>query len=370
MLKFREWVSPEGVRQIELLPEGLPTRQSIEARMGQWVEESDYDILLTGDADVYGPADDTLEALGMDPEPIGEGRLLISFRKGVFPVDKCREWHTLLRGAAGKSMNRGAAAGPLDMEYFRARYGERMRVLSDNRISYTTEDGLVSNVQVSTPVNSGLVGFFNRTPRTPYCRQTAYTSKHAEEIGKCYEYFQLISNRFKMQVPGRWANQNSFVESTGIREKGWCIPGTVFTTVTVNRNYRTGLHQDAGDLREGFGNLTVLEGPGPRYEGGYTVFPQYRVAVDVRTGDFLGMDVHEFHGNTPIVGPEGHERVSVVCYTRVEMRGCGPWESERAREEEHLAKIPNPQHQHDANVLAVAREGQEFEAFMAELDGR
>lgn len=370
MLKYREWVSAEGIRQIEILPEGLPTRASIEARSGKWVDESDYDILLTDSADVYGPGDEALEALGLDPEPLGEGRLLLSFRKGVFPLDKCQQWHKLLRGAAGKSMNRGAAAGPLDMEYFRARYGERMRVLSDNRISYTTEDGLVSNVQVSTPVNSGLVGFFNRTPRTPYCRQTAYTAKHAEEIGACYEYFQLISERFRAQVPGRWAAQQEFIRRNRIAEKGWAIPDTVFTTVTVNRNYRTGLHQDAGDLQAGFGNLTVLEGPGPRYEGGYTVFPQFRVAADVRTGDFLGMDVHEWHGNTSLRGEEGYERVSVVCYCRVEMKECDRLEVERGREEEYLSRVGNPQEQHDSNVAKVAREAREFGAFMAELDGQ
>ena len=32
-----------------------------------------------------------------------------------------------------------------------------------------------------------------------------------------------------------------------------------------------------------------------KYEGAYTGFPQYGVAANVRTGDFLAMDVHEWH---------------------------------------------------------------------------
>ena len=52
------------------------------------------------------------------------------------------------------------------------------------------------------------------------------------------------------------------------------------------------------------------------YRGGYTGFPQYGVAVDVRSGDFLAMDVHQLHGNEPIDGDEGSERLSIVSYMR------------------------------------------------------
>ena len=34
--------------------------------------------------------------------------------------------------------------------------------------------------------------------------------------------------------------------------------------------------------------------------GGYTCFPQFGIGVDVRRGDFLAMDVHEWHMTTPI----------------------------------------------------------------------
>ena len=45
-----------------------------------------------------------------------------------------------------------------------------------------------------------------------------------------------------------------------------------------------------------FGNLTVLERG--KYHGGYTVFPQFGIGVDARSGDFLSMDVHQWHSNT------------------------------------------------------------------------
>jgi hypothetical protein len=55
------------------------------------------------------------------------------------------------------------------------------------------------------------------------------------------------------------------------------------------------------------------------------VFPQYRVAVDLGTRDVLLADVHEWHGNTPLVGAGGeYERVSCVFYYRTGMRHCRP----------------------------------------------
>ena len=41
------------------------------------------------------------------------------------------------------------------------------------------------------------------------------------------------------------------------------------------------------------------------------------VAVDVQTGDFLAMNIHLLHGNTPIEGKPGEfERLSLVSYLR------------------------------------------------------
>ena len=76
------------------------------------------------------------------------------------------------------------------------------------------------------------------------------------------------------------------------------IEDTALSTITINYNWRTGLHKDAGDYPEGFGNLLVCEEG--KYEGGYLGFPQFGVCFDVREGDFLAMDVHQWHSNTKI----------------------------------------------------------------------
>ena len=50
---------------------------------------------------------------------------------------------------------------------------------------------------------------------------------------------------------------------------------------------------------------------------------QYGVAVDVRNGDFLAMDVHEWHSNTKLIPvTKDYSRLSMVCYLRENMIKC------------------------------------------------
>jgi hypothetical protein len=80
-------------------------------------------------------------------------------------------------------------------------------------------------------------------------------------------------------------------------------------------------------------NLLVV-GSGD-YTGGYLIFPELRIAVNVRPGDLLLVNNHEIiHGNTPIVlnYPEA-ERISLVCYFRENMLDLKSLEYEKARRE-------------------------------------
>ena len=101
------------------------------------------------------------------------------------------------------------------------------------------------------------------------------------------------------------------------------VPETPFTTITVNKTFRTAAHYDAGDLDSGLSNLLTLSNDG-NYTGGYLIAPEYRVAVNVRPGDLLLINNHEvMHGNTPIECAEGSERVSLVVYFREKMLELG-----------------------------------------------
>ena len=127
----------------------------------------------------------------------------------------------------------------------------------------------------------------------------------------------------------------------------FAIKETAFSTITINYSWRTALHRDKGDLVEGFGNIIVLEDPLNKntYKGGYTGFPQYGIAANIRHGDFMAMNVHEWHCNTEMkpIHKEVYgkwkqneidngwyfNRLSLVCYLREKMIRCKNMDSNK-----------------------------------------
>lgn len=174
----------------------------------------------------------------------------------------------------------------------------------------------ISTTNYAKSVFSGVAGWYDRYPRIPYGRATSYTEKNPELFAKSYPFLQTLNKGFKELLPWRWGNQKKAADKI---DSQFLVPDTVFTTITVNKSFRTACHRDAGDLDDGLSNLLVL-GDG-EYTGGYLVFPEYRVAVNVRPGDLLLVNNHEIiHGNTEIKlnFPEA-ERISLVCYFREKM---------------------------------------------------
>jgi hypothetical protein len=187
----------------------------------------------------------------------------------------------------------------------------------------------MSDTQYANEVNSGIAGFYDRYPRIPYLREAAFTEGNRQKFDNAIPFFKKISDNFKELMPNRYSVQASMCEKLDPR---YVVEGTVFTTLTVNRNFRTAYHRDAGDLTEGFSNLTVISN-GKAYSGGMLVLPEYRVAVDIRPGDLLLINNHEgIHGNTELVyDEEGAERMSFVCYFREGMLDGGSKEYEDLR---------------------------------------
>jgi hypothetical protein len=190
-----------------------------------------------------------------------------------------------------------------------------------------------STTNYAKSVFSGVAGWYDRYPRIPYGRATSYTEKHPELFELAYPFLQSLNRGFKDLLPWRWGNQKAAADKLDPR---FLVPETVFTTITVNKTFRTACHRDAGDLDAGLSNLLVL-GTG-EYTGGYLVFPEYRIAVNVRPGDLLLVNNHEIiHGNTPIVlnNPDDvtNERISVVCYFREKMLELQSYDYEMLRKQ-------------------------------------
>ena len=293
----------------------IMTDKQIAKRLGTYFPESHYSVILKENADVYSIDDN------------GNKELLVSFRKKVLPENLCKIGIECLKKAAMKKHdNRGAAAGPLRKSLLPdyANDFSRHKKLNNYRISgyWSKEDGTFVNNSLGNSTMSNIIGYFDKPDRNikvnaPPCRETAFTSQQVEKWKRVIPLIQEIDKQFKLLIPDRHAAQLKRAKQT----PKFQIKGTSFSTVTINYNWRTALHTDAGDLPQGFGNLVVLEEG--IYKGGYTGFPQYGVCVDVRHGDFLGMDVHKFHCNTEIKSStKDYTRLSLVCYLREKMIRC------------------------------------------------
>ncbi len=233
-------------------------------------------------------------------------------------------------------------------------------ILHDLRVNQTANRGMAGGAPATAPwegstwrygktVASMIVGAFDPAPPKVYCRLTAWSGKEWDRYSELFPLFGEISRVFAELVPDRWQKQMRRVQEV---HPDWIIPGTAFTTVTVNNSYPTGVHVDKGDLDEGFSTLSVIRRG--EYSGGYLTFPEYRVAVNLQHGDLLLMDAHQWHGNTAMrcnvcgdpMGdrdPEskaiskppqrfhdecGSERISIVSYFRTKMTNCGSAEEE------------------------------------------
>lgn len=332
----------EKVKMLVLEPK--MTNDEIKARQGTYFTDKDIDTLIKEDTDIYG----------LDPAT-GEKKLLAKFRKNVFSKDAIRQgWEAFCQTAA-PSRNRGAAAGPIQLK---SAYWKKRKPTEITRWSAKyVQDGKVSKMRVNNNVFSSVLGFFETTPFMGLpCRLTSYTQRYFKQYKHGIPFIQSIGNVFKQLVPDAHNRQYKRASS----KKFYQIPGTPFSSVTINRNFRTALHMDDGDFREGFGNLSVIERGW--YQGGYTMFPRYKVGFDLRTGDFIAMDVHEWHCNTEMTeskedaeknkklgrihmddlttGTLGSEkrftRISFVCYLREKLVNCKESETKKYYNDIHF----------------------------------
>ena len=349
--------------------------------LGQFVDESHYDTLIEEDTDCYLHSED-------------ESNIAFKFRKNYFSKQEQDAAYNGLREAATQTQNRGLAAGPKgekcggrewvtefqlrvidylkkqaensviqvnvqeEIESIRARYENesssrglvwlsakvkedefdfdkwlkkvvKLSVKERKEEARGVEETYISDTTYANVVFSGIAGWFDRYPRIPYGRATAYTQNHFDKFKLSFPFLQTLDRGFAELLPNRHAAQRAAADKI---DPAFLVPQTVFTTVTVNKTFRTASHRDAGDFSAGLSNLLVLSNNG-NYSGGYLILPEVRIAVNVRPGDLLLINNHEYiHGNTPIVThDEVAERISLVCYLREKMLELGSKEYEDHR---------------------------------------
>jgi len=296
---------------------------------GKYLDESSFDTLVQSDCDCYRE----------------DGSILFKFRKSFVTEDEADIGFLAFKKLAKSTHGRGAAGGPIDADSV---YWKKRKILKLNKpggwsANYINVHGDKSNMKIQNEVASNLVGYWSETKSIGMnmpCRLSHYSRREFLKVEDGTAYVQSISNSYKHLHP-EWHKKQ--MEQAQL-QPDMTIGDTPFSTVTINRNFRTGVHTDEGDY--GFGNLSVLEYG--KYHGGFFVLPKYRIAIDMRHADHLCVDVHEFHCNTELfetaedkayndelpdifkdnleVGVLGlnnrYARISLVCYLRGALKDC------------------------------------------------
>lgn len=370
--------------------------------LGQFLDTESFDLVIDSDTDYYTPVNDQLGS-----SELTEDRCIFKFRKNYFSKSDQDEAYIGLREAATLTNNRGIAAGPKlekqdNREWFTEEQDEILEVMmntgstlddtdqvqeiidryngrisvsprgqvwmngpvtaeeftwnswlaktrrlpKDQQVKEATRiaNNFISDTTYANKVFSGVAGSFTRYPRIPYLRLTSYTEKNFDKFKMSFPFLQSLCVGFKELLPERYEKQRNFISKI---DPLFVIPGTNFSTLTVNSTFRTGAHRDAGDFAAGFSNLCVITN-GKTYSGGYLVLPEIRVAINIRPGDLLLIGNHEYiHGNTPIVlEEEGAERVSLVAYCRQDMILGGTKDYEDTRRDYVESCRANTSHSH------------------------
>ncbi|EPY28945.1 DNA repair and recombination protein RAD54B [Angomonas deanei] len=161
------------------------------------------------------------------------------------------------------------------------------------------------------PPDTGIVGFYDylNNPTQYKCRETQYMRQHGAEIEfGCKNLMQRLDSLYKAYAPKYHQLQEEAIAPE------FRMYETVFSTITVNHNFRTAVHVDKGDFRSGLAALVVIGGA---FSGCDLAVKKMKKRFPLRTGDVLFFDTSLEHGNTEVHDPEqGWERISVVCYYR------------------------------------------------------
>lgn len=270
---------------VKLIKQGKLFKDSKAAKLkGKFIDESYIKTLIDYDCDIID----------------NYGNPLLRFRKNIIPYDIAELGYQSFKKSIVLTDGRGITSGS-----------------SHKRIR---KDGTESKITVGNKVNSGNVGYMDSNAMVKYCRLTNFGKQYFDDFKQGFPFIQYIDKLYSQFAPKHYKKQRALADATN---RNYVIPDTSFTTVTVNKTFRTAVHQDSGDFRDGFGNLIVFNDGS--YTGGYFVLPQYGIGVDVQTTDALFVDVHQWHGNTEMHLKKGFEeilRISFVLYYRENMFKC------------------------------------------------
>jgi hypothetical protein len=237
-----------------------------------------------------------------------DGSLLFMLIKNAIPEAVWRPAYQLLRTVSGDLSNRPNIIG------------------SNLRLPTMRKDGSLSNFNMAPKAvvnkfggNADLLGYYkykNPEPGVVDCAPTAWTQGKNGGLSPvysgCFNFIREVNEVYKLTLAAEYKRQKAVVDLVPPHRR---ILDTVFTTLYVLRNAPTAIHTDDFDAEGTFGCMASLGD----WQGNELVFPKYRIGCNYQQGDVILADVHEMHGNLPLLSGE---RVACVFFVRTGMDQC------------------------------------------------
>ena len=303
-------------------------KKCFEAEVSTYYDEEHYDTIYK----------DEVKVLRED------GSILAVLKKNVIPEEDRKTYKDIIRTPArSKTKNRGSGAGYVDIRRFPKQakslcYQNGEPLPHDKLVSvfYKDENGKVVNRGQSNQVRSGCAGYFDARGNLP-CRKVSWSAKNLKKHDALIPLCNVIAEKHK-EVDIKSYNLQ---KDRANLSKSYIFKDSIYSTLTLNYDFRTASHRDKGDFKAGLSTLTILEEIPNNYTGFYLGLPEYKIAFDVRDGDILFFDTHEIHANTEyqvltdklgenkIVDEKGNDnnyyagRFSIVAYLRERLYLCG-----------------------------------------------
>lgn len=244
----------------------------------------------------------------LDPD----GHLVAVFDKHVISKENAAAAWSQIKSWNPKTNNRGTSSGV-------------------KHEPHKKKDGTISNTMIipdgMAPI-SGVMGYYDRYPRIPYCRACAWNLDNPEGFKLMLPLAQQMDAWHAKNWPETYAVMKEMADQT---HPDFKIPGTAYTTITMNKNYRTACHRDPKNLPGAHSSMAYLQQG--KLVGGDLIFPEYRIGVKFESGDAIIFNNQAaYHGNTAITKMSKNAvRCTLVFYYRAGMIACGSAEEELER---------------------------------------
>jgi len=169
------------------------------------------------------------------------------------------------------------------------------RAKQSNRAAVRGQDG-----------TEALWGFMEAHKFRPDAGMTALTVKYIEPLIEALPFITAVDQAFRYYWPEAYEFQRQLAETA----PELVIPGTGFSSLTINGTVITRVHGDGGNA---VGTVSCLTQLG-KFSSGHICIPRFGVLIESQPGDLLIADIREEpHGN---IGPIIGERIACIFYLR------------------------------------------------------